>query len=179
MEFNSKDEILAIGNKDNLLYQKFKAGDAEVFGAINRFYDRAHPGDADLNGGLPAHIEQAMAKELGVSEPKPTELNAGDRPIAKSEGVEPAEGTPVEFSPEWDFDQQQGEAALKQHLGPYRYVEAMADLQDPQNFTLVIDKFIQTPDDGRFLRELFQKAGNHPAGYRLYHHFIKLAKGEL
>lgn len=164
----TKDEALNIMKGTDPRHEQYKNG-SELAAAVERAFTREHPGENEIGNDLPAHLNDEAV--LG----KPSQPNL-DKPIAKAEGTETA---PAKFSAEWDYSGEQSEEALKQIWGPYRFVDNMADLQDPQNFTLVFDKFIQTPDDGRFLRELFQTVGNHPAGLRLYHHIIKLAKGEL
>jgi hypothetical protein len=129
-------------------------------------FEAAHPDES----GDP-HLDKVLSNAM--EQPKSEAPNL-DKAIAAS--AEPAEGTPVDFSPQWEFTKEQRDAVLRQSWGEFRFPEYMADVNDQANFVLLFDKFIQSREDGRFLGELFQKMGNHPTGVRLYHHLIQLAK---
>ena len=131
-----------IADKESAFWKNDKA----VADQVNKAFEAAHPGEHDLSGGLGFHVEQGLAKDLNVkSESEPYPLKPPGKVIGRigqapepqaTPTAEPQPGTPVEFSPQWNFDQSQAEAELQKELGPYRYPEHHGGLTGPAKLHL-------------------------------------------
>ena len=103
MEFSLEQAQSIISDSKNPLYADFyKHQKPDVIAGVNKAFENANPGTATLGGGedIPAHINEGMNKELGISQ--------------APEAVIQPQPAPVTFWPEWSYTQRRAEEALKQ-----------------------------------------------------------------
>jgi hypothetical protein len=55
-----------LSNEQNPDHSKFWKNDRAVVERVNRAFERAHPGDHEIGGGLPAHINDALNDEISA-----------------------------------------------------------------------------------------------------------------
>jgi len=166
MEFSIDEANQIISDSKHPRYADFyHRQNPDVIAGVNKAFENANPGTSTLGAGedLPPHINEGLNKELGINQ-------------VPEAGAQPQPAPVTTFSPEWDYTEQQAEEALKREW-PYWHSENMVELQNTENFGLVFGDFLKTEADKRFLGELFQMIGHHPAGPRLYLHLIQKLKG--
>jgi hypothetical protein len=147
-----------LSNKENPSHAKFWANDKATVERVNGAFEVAHPGNMGDSLGL--HVDKSFAE--------------WDKERQQGGGNQSQQFAGA-LSEEWDFSREQAEDALRPVWGD-RHAEHMAALESPENFGLLFGGFLKTPEDRRYLEELFQTMGNHPAGYRLYVHLLDLVK---